>query len=515
MRVGVDVGGTHTDAVLMDGSEVIAYAKKTTSSDVATGILDALSALPLEAFSDRIELAVIGTTQFTNAVAEREQLSKVTVVRASAPSGRGLNPRLDWPSDIAAATDGGAYVVAGGNLYSGEELAPLNQREIDAAIEQIRASKVREVCISAPFSHCFPELEQKLERDFLSAIPDLSLTLSSQFGSLGLIERESAAILNAALRQFAQFVCKGFQLALDKSGLVCPIFVSRNDGTVASLETVKKFPATTFSSGPTNSLRGASKLTGLLDAIVVDIGGTTSDIGVIENGFPRTSGLTVDVCGVRTNFEMPDIVAVPIGGGTVIAKDGRCVGPHSVGSDLKRRALSHGGDTFTVTDLAAALERLNFGDSVNLKSVPTATIVEADSLITKTIREAIESVKPNAARLPIVFVGGGASLVDAEKISGGKCVRPPSGGVANAIGATLAQVSGQAEILCENTAESLKSGREKVITLASQSALLQGGNPETQRTLYVRETGLAYSGNTRIRLQAKVITDLSLRAPHR
>ena len=252
---------------------------------------------------------------------------------------------------------------------------------------------------------------------------------------------------------------------------MCPIFVSRNDGTVASLETVKKFPATTFSSGPTNSLRGASKLTGLLDAIVVDIGGTTSDIGVIENGFPRTSGLTVDVCGVRTNFEMPDIVAVPIGGGTVIAKDGRCVGPHSVGSDLKRRALSHGGDTFTVTDLAAALERLNFGDSVNLKSVPTATIVEADSLITKTIREAIESVKPNA------------------------------------------QVSGQAEILCENTAESLKSGREKVITLASQSALLQGGNPETQRTLYVRETGLAYSGNTRIRLQAKVITDLSLRAP--
>ena len=82
--------------------------------------------------------------------------------------------------------------MAGGNLYDGEELAPLNQREIDAAVEQIRASKVREVCISAPFSHCFPELEQKLERDFLSAIPDLSLTLSSQFGSLGLIERESA-----------------------------------------------------------------------------------------------------------------------------------------------------------------------------------------------------------------------------------------------------------------------------------------------------------------------------------
>ena len=100
------------------------------------------------------------------------------------------------------------------------------------------------------------------------------------------MERENAAILNTTLLPFADRVVSSFLGALKKRQLHCPVYISQNDGTLMSADFVRSYPALTFASGPTNSLRGAYKLTGLKDAIVVDIGGTTSDIGVLQNGFP-------------------------------------------------------------------------------------------------------------------------------------------------------------------------------------------------------------------------------------
>ncbi|MBT5555376.1 MAG: hydantoinase/oxoprolinase family protein, partial [Halieaceae bacterium] len=107
MRIGLDVGGTHTDAVLMDGNAVVARTKTTTSEDVASGIETALSAVLKDQDPKVVSLLTIGTTQFTNAVIERKHLSRVAVVRACLPAGRGLKPRADWPADLASATDGG------------------------------------------------------------------------------------------------------------------------------------------------------------------------------------------------------------------------------------------------------------------------------------------------------------------------------------------------------------------------------------------------------------------------
>jgi N-methylhydantoinase A/oxoprolinase/acetone carboxylase beta subunit len=97
MRIGLDVGGTHTDAVLMDGNAVVARTKTTTSEDVASGIETALSAVLKDQDPKVVSLLTIGTTQFTNAVIERKHLSRVAVVRACLPAGRGLKPRADWP----------------------------------------------------------------------------------------------------------------------------------------------------------------------------------------------------------------------------------------------------------------------------------------------------------------------------------------------------------------------------------------------------------------------------------
>ena len=100
MRIGLDVGGTHTDAVLMDGTTVVARTKATTTADVASGIEAALRVILAECDPAAVDLLTIGTTQVTNAVIERKQLSKVAAVRVCLPAGRGLMPRSDWPEDL-------------------------------------------------------------------------------------------------------------------------------------------------------------------------------------------------------------------------------------------------------------------------------------------------------------------------------------------------------------------------------------------------------------------------------
>ena len=101
-----------------------------------------------------------------------------------------------------------------------------------------------------------------------------------------------------------------FGRALEKVGLTCPYYITQNDGTLMNRAFVQSYPVLTFASGPTNSMRGAAFLSGKMDAIVVDVGGTTTDVGALVSGFPRPASTTVDVGGVRTNFRMPDVFAI-------------------------------------------------------------------------------------------------------------------------------------------------------------------------------------------------------------
>ena len=113
----------------------------------------------------------------------------------------------------------------------------------------------------------------------------------------------------------------------------------------------------TFASGPTNSLRGASFLTKIQNGIIVDIGGTSTDVNILQNGFPRQASSYVDICGVRTSFRIPDTVSIALGGGSIVkfTEDGDVkIGPQSVGYHLKKQAVSFGGNILTTTDIALA-----------------------------------------------------------------------------------------------------------------------------------------------------------------
>ena len=177
-----------------------------------------------------------------------------------------------------------------------------------------------------------------------------------------MIERENATIINAALSKLAEDIIEAFETALKNLNIKAPLYISQNDGTLMRPEKVKSYPVLTFACGPTNSMRGAAFLSGLEESIIVDIGGTTSDIGYIKQGFPRQSAVATDVGGVRTNFRMPDIVSIGLGGGSIVREDGNKIGPDSVGYLLTEKAKVFGGDTLTTTDIAVAKYNLDIGD---------------------------------------------------------------------------------------------------------------------------------------------------------
>ncbi|MGI9293317.1 MAG: hydantoinase/oxoprolinase N-terminal domain-containing protein, partial [Pseudomonadales bacterium] len=119
MRIGIDVGGTHTDAVLLDGDTVVSSTKALTSADVTSGILDALEHVLTDSGvgEDAIDAVMLGTTQFTHAVVERRELAEVAAIRIGLPSGDGLPPKVGWPRDISACLGDHVYMINGGILY--------------------------------------------------------------------------------------------------------------------------------------------------------------------------------------------------------------------------------------------------------------------------------------------------------------------------------------------------------------------------------------------------------------
>ena len=512
MRIGLDVGGTHTDAVLMDGPRVVAHTKATTTADVGSGIETALATILDGVNPAQVELLTIGTTQFTNAVVERKHLSKVAAVRVCLPAGRGLLPRADWPLDLVQATDGGNYLLHGGHLYDGRELAPVNEPEVEELLQTLKAEKPAAVVVSCAFSPSQPELELSLVKTLSTALSKSRIVASHSMGGLGLIERENAAILNASLLEFADHVASALLTSSERLGLSCPVYVSQNDGTLIDLERVREFPALTFASGPTNSIRGAWALTGLSDALVIDVGGTTSDIGVLKNGFPRQSNLVIDVGGARTNFRMPDVLAIGLGGGSEIGEGGTTCGPQSVARELTDKALCFGGGVMTFTDIAMSQGRMTIAEATNADPVDTEICDAVDRLVLEKLTAAVDLMKPGGAILPVVLVGGGAPLIPGEILAGCPVIRPEYAGVANAIGASIAQVSGEAEGLHVIGSKARSEVVDQLTQLATDNAISAGATEASIAVVDVEEVDIPYMASETTRIRVRVVGDLTLGA---
>lgn len=514
MRIGIDVGGTHTDAVLLDDRQVVSTHKALTSTNVSDGILDALAKILDDARigAGDIEAVMLGTTQFTNAIVERRELANVAAIRIALPSGAELPPMADWPSDIAEALGGHAYMLRGGYLYDGRPLAPFDEEQADAAIRDIQRKKLDTFAICSAFAPMNPQPEILMAERIRRAIPHARITLSHEIGRLGILERENAALFNAALLDFADRVVDSFHAALRARGLTCPFFISQNDGTLMGAEFVRRFPALTFASGPTNSLRGAAQLTGRQDAIVVDIGGTTTDIGVLQHGFPRQSNQVIEVGGIRTNFRMPDILSIGLGGGSLVEDEGRKIGPRSIGYRLLQQGRIFGGGTLTATDVIVADGAIRIGDPSRVADLDRATIARSKQTIARMLNDGIERMKPNSEPAPVILVGGGAVLVTEPIAAASEVLRPQHAHVANAIGAAIAQIGGEADRLVSYKNVSRQEARQMLTNEAVRRAIHAGADATSIHVVDIEETALGYMEEGSARLKIKVVGEIAVLA---
>jgi N-methylhydantoinase A/oxoprolinase/acetone carboxylase beta subunit len=506
-RIGVDVGGTNTDAVLIDAGGVVAAAKTPTTEDVTTGIRNALAAVVAGVGGDAgpVDAVMVGTTHFTNAVVQRRDLEPVAAIRIGLPSGRSLPPRVDWPEDLAAEVDGGVFMIRGGHEYDGRELVPFDESGTREAAGRIRDAGVMSVAVAAVFSPLTPECEQRAADILAEVHPDAAVTLSHDLGRIGLLERENAAILNAALATLARRTTTAFTEALEGSGIRAPLYLTQNDGTVMRADYAEAFPVYSFSSGPTNSMRGAAYLSGLSDAMVVDVGGTTTDIGHLKGGFPREANRAVEVGGVRTLFRMPDLLSLGLGGGSIVGDGGRAVGPRSVGYRLTKEARVFGGATLTATDVAVAAGLAALGDRARVADLGADLLAHALARMRAVVEEGVDRMKVDAAPLPLLAVGGGAFLVPSAVPGISEVVHVPHADVANAVGAAIAQVSGEVDQVFTGM------GRERALAeatdIARARAAAAGADPATVEVVEADDFPLAYLPGDALRVRVRVVGD--------
>ena len=224
-RIGIDVGGTNTDAVLIEDGKLLRAVKAPTSADVTTGILQALAKLTSSGFitGQHIDAVMIGTTHFINAVIQRRDLSRVAALRLGLPASASLPPFCDWPSDLAEIVTGGVWMVEGGHEYDGRPFMPLDRAAIRAAAQEMRARGLRAAAISASFSPLDSGHEMEAAAIVAEELPGAAITCSSELGRIGLLERENAGLLNAALADLARNIIAAFERAIAESGIAAPL----------------------------------------------------------------------------------------------------------------------------------------------------------------------------------------------------------------------------------------------------------------------------------------------------
>ena len=516
-RIGIDVGGTNTDAVLLEEDAVTASVKTPTTPDVTTGITRALAGLVERAPGAReAEAAMIGTTHFTNAVVQRRDLGRVAAVRIGLPSGASLPPFVDWPEDLAELVRAEVVMLEGGHEFDGRPLVPFDARGMRAAARRIREARIQSVAIAAVFSPLNAAGEEEAAAIVQEECPGVAVTLSHRLGRIGLLERENAALLNACLIELARKTTRAFTEALRASGIAAPLYLTQNDGTVMLAEVAESYPVYSFASGPTNSMRGAAFLSKRDEALVVDVGGTTTDIGSLHHGFPREANNVVEIGGVRTLFRMPDLLSMGLGGGTrVLAPDlgtasALTIGPASVGYRLTEQALVFGGDVLTVTDVAVAAGLIDLGDRKRVASLPAKLVEAALTRIRAMIEEGVDRMKTDAGEAPLIAVGGGSFLVPPRLAGVSEVLNVPHQAVANAVGAAIAQVSGEVDQIFQDLSRDEAIARAR--RAAEDKAVAAGADRATINVVEVEDLPLAYLPGNSLRTRVRVVGEIARHA---
>ncbi|KAG9233836.1 putative hydantoin utilization protein A [Amylocarpus encephaloides] len=407
----------------------------------------------------------IGTTHFINAVVEMDQarLAKVAIIRLYGPFGRGVPPCVDWPQRLRELISAYFCFVDGGLEVGGNLISDIDEEQIRKEALIIREKGIKSVVVNGIFSpvdvSC--QQEERAAAILKGVYPGVEVIMSKDVANLGFLERENAAILNASILPFARKTIASFQSAISRLSLKCPVFITQNDGTIILASTASKLPIRTFLSGPTNSMRVAAFLTH---------NEIKETMMVVDTARQQT-----EISGVRTNFSYPDVRSIGLGGGSIVRRreDGTLT-------------LTFGGDVATTTDYTVLAEsELAIGNRDLIVKVGLAeNLMEFKALVKKMLERAIDTMKTSAEDIPVMLVGGGAVIAP-------ECWS----GVANAIGAATARVSGIIDTIESTETKSTAQVKEEISKRVIKKAVENGAREDTVQVVEMDHIPLQYIAN--------------------
>lgn len=487
-KIGIDIGGTNTDIVLVDAdSGIAAHAKTSTTQQVHHGIRTALKVIIDETkiSSEDIQGIFIGTTQIANAIHQRHDLYRVGVIRIAGNRPNSIPSCYAWPEDLKKALVD-TVTIDGGFECDGSHITPINHAQIKTAINSLLKKKMESLAVIGVFA-AINSRQELLVKEIAHEMTkgELPVSLSHQIGGTGFIERENSTILNASLKRVMANVFKSLTSTCIELGLVCPLWITQNNGSILDLTQASEYPVLTISAGPTNSFIGGMKIAQIENAIIIDVGGTSTDVGLVNKGVPRRCLNNSKIGGITLNFPMPDVYSIAMGGGShvEIDKNKISIGPQSCANKFFAQSVSFGGKVLTLTDIAMALGYFEI-PGARLKNVQLShrgcKVVINEAV--RKIYELISKIGPEDLQLPIVLIGGGSSLLP-KSLLDSRFIIPPYAHVANAYGAALAEISATIDTVV--SLEDRQKVLEKLQEQAIQATIQRGADFKTVKVVDV------------------------------
>jgi len=466
MIIGLDVGGTHTDVVLLGTEGLIKEIKVRTDPDnlfetVLTGLGEITSGIDPE----KVSRMVLSTTLTTNAIVQK----KVPEVGMIVSGGPGIDPELFRTNDHY-------YTVSGSIDHRGREITPIDRDEIEGVAEKLVDAGVSHVGVVTKFSVRNPSQEKKI-RDYLGDSFEKIFLGHRISGNLNFPRRIASTYLNAAVYPIHRDFFIAVKKSLKEKGLLMPIRILKADGGNMNFEASIDFPGQTILSGPSASVMGSLAFAPENEeCLVLDIGGTTTDMAILIDRVPLLDPLGIEVGGIKTLTRSLETHSVGVGGDSVVrVEDGNIlIGPERVGP-----ALAYGGSAPTPTDALVVMGKINTENNeksiAGLKKLAgelnmsledaafrifdkTCRVIlsETESMIERinskpvyTVHELLEghSVKP----VKLLVLGGPAPYFaeHLEKLSGLQVGVVPRWHVANAIGAALARTTSEVSLFAD------------------------------------------------------------------
>jgi Hydantoinase/oxoprolinase N-terminal region/Hydantoinase/oxoprolinase len=310
VQLAIAVGDTSTHAVAVDAHErLLAQAEVDTAVDPGAAFAAAIREVVADSAVDpaRVTRVTVGTGRILDKALDSRAVDRVLVIRIGGPLTHAIPPLAAWPPPLRAAVSAGEIVVGGGVEFDGRVTAALDEAQIVRRLATLDGS-VDGVAITGVFSPVAPDQELAAAAVIRRELgPDIRITLSHELGALGLMERENAAVLNAALAGTAERVAATLEDALRSERIGAEPFLAQSDGGLMALQSAESLPVLMLDSGPASAMRGAVHLTGVGDAVVVHVDGSTAEVGTVVHGVPRRTASLTEVAGVRIGVRMPGV----------------------------------------------------------------------------------------------------------------------------------------------------------------------------------------------------------------